>query len=416
MISNIKLIKYYKEPEYKYNIVSVSVFRLENPYKDFDKYYNGLKRLVSLFLKNNVYEKYILRIYFDDSIIKATHKNKLINEEINNKWKPLFEELKTNKKVQLVKYECSKLYDGLYHYGLFGTLMRFIPLFDYEDNKNINEVFINDIDIGSNTYKNIKFIQDLIKKYNSTHFFYTYVCYLYQNRFVSLDQELNDKEKLNFDYRTLAGYIYSKKKISKDIFNKFIKCLIDIKLEVRDINIECDILNKFKNYSSRSLNKSKTIRDVLKFGIDEFFLNYILIKHLINKNEQIDFLVKPPTTPFDSNDFIKHILNNQELGIKIKKQILGSLYNPLLSLKDNYLTFEKKFINIARNKSLKIDKDKIKDFLLISKNINKVAHHLYNTNTYQEYNLKERNIKCFMKFKNYANHFIRFKNNQLKLL
>ena len=144
--------------------------------------------------------------------------------------------------------------------------------------------------------------------------------------------------------------------------------------------------------------------------------NLISIKHLINKNEQIDFLVKPPTTPFDSNDFIKHILNNQELGIKIKKQILGSLYNPLLSLKDNYLTFEKKFINIARNKSLKIDKDKIKDFLLISKNINKVAHHLYNTNTYQEYNLKERNIKCFMKFKNYANHFIRFKNNQLKLL
>ena len=72
--------KYYDEPKNKINIISASVFKLENSYKNSMRYYKGFKLLVENFRK--YFPDFYLRIYFDDSIIKPKHENNKINNEI----------------------------------------------------------------------------------------------------------------------------------------------------------------------------------------------------------------------------------------------------------------------------------------------------------------------------------------------
>ena len=48
----MKLVKYYKEPDNKYNIVSVSAFRLRKGYRPSMVYFEGLKKW---FIMNDYY-------------------------------------------------------------------------------------------------------------------------------------------------------------------------------------------------------------------------------------------------------------------------------------------------------------------------------------------------------------------------
>ena len=66
-MEDIKLTKYYEEPEGKYKLISVVLFRLDISYKNPKKYYDGIKLLINDYHK--YFPNFYLRIYYDSSVI-----------------------------------------------------------------------------------------------------------------------------------------------------------------------------------------------------------------------------------------------------------------------------------------------------------------------------------------------------------
>ncbi len=102
---------------YKINTSRASLVDITN-----DKvmlFYSNLKKTLNIYF----------RVYYDKTIFKV------------KKYKELYEELKAHPKVQLVEFECEYFKnsrnnkDTYYHINLFGTLVRFFPIFDNSSKK-----------------------------------------------------------------------------------------------------------------------------------------------------------------------------------------------------------------------------------------------------------------------------------------
>ena len=81
------------------------------------------------------------------------------------------------KDIQLFKYHCELFYNKTVHYNTFGTLIRFLPLFDIKEHYH-NFTYILDIDYVSHKeslYNKMIFMSNLINKntiYYSSKFNY----------------------------------------------------------------------------------------------------------------------------------------------------------------------------------------------------------------------------------------------------
>ena len=160
--------KEFEEPQQNYNIISCTVFRMKEGYKNELKYYDGLK----IFVEN--YEKFLpdfyFRLYYDDSVLDYETSEKI--ENTKKYWKPLFDKMKLNKKIQLIKYEMKDFkLDKLHHNGVIGTMTRFFPMFDIPENNKIKCVFISDIDITIYVLKMLKLNYEKMQK-GKVDFFY----------------------------------------------------------------------------------------------------------------------------------------------------------------------------------------------------------------------------------------------------
>ena len=217
--NNLKIKKYYKEPEGTYNLVSTVVFRLENNYKPMSNYHDKFMFMLQNF-KRTFRGNYYLRVYFDRSIYVKTD-NDIINKEIDEMWKPLLKYLKSLSFVQLVRYNHLDFKKNkTFHDGLFGTLIRFLPLFDYESNKNIRTIVITDIDVNK-TYLNYtsRCIQ-YVKQKNLKFFFRTSFCKFIKGRHYTA------KGIVNTWLRVMAGtVICDNYKFSHQILDDFFKQL-----------------------------------------------------------------------------------------------------------------------------------------------------------------------------------------------
>ena len=95
----------------KKKLFFLSLFRMKSGgYKSFLKYLNGIKKLNDYANKNNME----VRIFIDNTIYNDEKTMSYLNKM---------------DKVTLVLYECEKFLIGKHHVGLFGTLVRFFPLF-----------------------------------------------------------------------------------------------------------------------------------------------------------------------------------------------------------------------------------------------------------------------------------------------
>lgn len=123
-MNNCKLDLLKKSSLYNKNrIISVCLFILEKPYRDFSVYTNGLKKLVK---ERNAYRNdFSIRVYVDSE--KAA---KIV--------KPY--------DVDIYLYTCEKYQNSnKVHDGLFGTLVRYFPLFGHDvDTKNV--IIYSDLD------------------------------------------------------------------------------------------------------------------------------------------------------------------------------------------------------------------------------------------------------------------------------
>lgn len=210
------------------NVLSTSFFRMSNGYKDFSKYEHNLKQFLE---KTKVLPDFEVRIYTDNSASDVCLR-------IANDYQT----------VTVLKYECEFFKENSGHTGTFGTIVRFLPLFE----KNLNTVWISDIDIDS-TFLNRSLLTHM-KHHKCDIFIDSAICY-------------ERKPQSNVKYPIVAHRFISFVQFPKQLFTRFMTKLID-----GDMKDMIDELNEF--------NSRKTPNEKFPYGMDEVFLNYSLYSYI----------------------------------------------------------------------------------------------------------------------------------------
>ena len=255
----ITLNNFYTEPKERYNIITTCYFISNQSYKKVDIYFDGLKRLIK-WIPNNYY----IRIYFDDSCINPMHNNEILNNHVRNKVIPVINELKHNKKIQLVHFKCEKLSKGIYHQGTFGTIIRFLPFFEDKYNKIISmDIDFTDDDLKA--YKNEFF--DIINSDDNNE--KCYIGYFMGSQFVA-KQLIISTYLYNLKYTVTASTFGIKNfYLDNNIINNILKQIIEKN------GLGYNLMMKLQKYAKSD--------EYLMYGCDEIILNYII--YLINKME-----------------------------------------------------------------------------------------------------------------------------------
>lgn len=322
----------------KKNIISCCFFkRNDSYYKDFSKYINGLESLYYNVTK--YYKDYSVRLFIDNSIY--TDKSIMIK-------------LEKLKKLEMVLYDCPTYkINNNYHIGLFGTMIRFFPMFNFPNN-DANIVILSDID--------------------------DYAFRKYFDLFKSIGPNINEFYLIKFSN---AGRMFKNKelynKIYKNVILDYIKpqemvCLkqIDYHVIINFLeNLDSKIIYSYyfnknlirdENYISKYENNSHFI-----YGIDEYFLN---------------------------NNYLKYIIDNKLPFIERLNFNIFNPYNYQINVRnEKWLEKDKNIFNLLLDKILKLFKIKPKsEFDVIQKMIDK--------NDKNSLKMKYKLYKLFIKIRN----------------
>jgi hypothetical protein len=198
-LCDVKLLK--KSSLYGSNkIFSTCFFLLEKLYKNINIYINGLNKLI--LLRDEYFKDFSIRIYIDRTIV-------------NNK---KYYKILSNLNLDIYEFYCDYFTINHIHYGLFGTLTRYFPLFGHDiATKNI--IYFTDIDINIKNY--IKELHNLILLFKNMN-----------NIFISSRNEFNNiySNWLNKKYSIDGGnFITINLQIPKYILTDFVELMKDNK-------------------------------------------------------------------------------------------------------------------------------------------------------------------------------------------
>jgi len=278
--------------------------------KDSNKLEIYKKGLIDLIY--NVTEKlpeYNIRIYYD--VTSANFVKQFLN--------------KFN--VELYMYHFPQFFDkeNMKHFSHFGTLIRYLPLFNFDEHK-VKRTIIFDIDnnLSGNPLKLIKYFNKSDKKL------------IYRSRFCYLEDRII---KINMKklYPIISSLVCQYDVLPKEIFINFInKCLLN----------ECDRYSKFIMDVHQNKNKKYT------YGIDEYFMNYDYLNYYIDNNI-------PFTASYFNYDARKGIVLWLENMDKNKitnrnKKLIDELYK-IYNVKNNEELLKKiKEIGIKKDENIKL--------------------------------------------------------------
>ena len=262
--------KYFKKG---INLISVSYFLMENVdeiyskqkgktveqhqlehHKKIQLYFNGLKTIIKKNKNINLFTT--IRIYCDISTAKYV------------------ESFLFDKFVEVYVYYFPDFFDTkkMVHFGFFGTLIRYLPLFNlqYHNNGDWKSTTILDIDtIFKDEPKVMKYF--LNKKETPNLLFWNKNCYYLTPRLAWMD--------INPPYFSImSGLIMQKVPQNFEIFSDFLNnCLLK----------HCPQYEKMlSKYLQINLNK-RIFKGKLEYGVDEFFINtYFLNKFYIQSNQE----------------------------------------------------------------------------------------------------------------------------------
>jgi hypothetical protein len=304
-------------PEVKKNILAVSFFKMYGGgYKDFKLYVEGFKKLHKIVLNEKKYN-FTIRLFIDNSIYKD---------------KELMDMLDKLERVEIVIYSCEKYFESKsepdYHIGLFGTMVRFFPMFDFPNN-DANIVIISDMD----DYEYFNLNVDLMKQVDPV-----------QEKKIYLLKSGNLSKNINFahDYSGhITPYCFASSFISYKRINP--EVLIDFLDSFGDKNID-EILKiyGYKLKGSEIQNKIKLYKKFI-YGVDENFLNHYLTHYLVKNN--IPYAVNFKWALYRIFYFYKNVWLNKKDKEKIKliNYMIDYLLNRLEIKYDKNMWFEKKY-------------------------------------------------------------------------
>ncbi len=396
-----KLSNEFIEPKDSYNIISVSLFRLKNSYKNSNIYYEGLNLLVNNFPK--ILPNFYLRIYYDTSVLENDDENMI--DDTKNLWIPYFKILRKNPKIQLIKYNSDEFrVDKIYHDGLIGTFMRFIPFFNLEINKKINTVAVMDIDINLKKMYQIFDVKKKIavmNKTNSNISFTTYPCYELWPRYQNMRKYVKIHDIIP------AGTIITRVKFPIKIFNNFINSIVNNDKIITDY-VENYYLNNEVSVK-KEFDQNKMIKFRVPYGLDEYFLMFV--NEYIN-NKKIKNVIKY------EHDSFKTFLNPiHELYLEKKidarffksfvKNIMGEVYDNEKTISENF----ENLVKILRKYNFYEDKKYLQMFI----NLKNIIIKLIKTNKYKKIGIEDVNdFNCIINIPEFSKEMYYVKNDTKK--
>lgn len=214
-------------------IVSV-FFKRSQYYKNFGIYIKGLERVLQYV--DSLKEEFVYILFIDENIADD---------------QTIMQKIKNCKKCVPVLFRCVKYMDNNYHYDLFGTLVRFFPMFDFSNNPT-NIVICIDIDLHHDDYYRL----DMLIKYKLKGF--------------SCAADISKLLYNNKNPYVYAGLLsFNRKKINKSLIIDFIRDAGSGKIDS-------------KGYYGKRLTN-------FGYGIDEIFINDIFIYHIKTINIIIEY-------------------------------------------------------------------------------------------------------------------------------
>lgn len=289
-------------------IVSASLFKLNDMYKDITIYTDGLRDMIEYIDKLNKYidssnntklHKLHLFLYYDHSVDNDAGFLKIKNELIP-----------TVICVKLCKYYCPTFIENNLHRGLFGTFVRFYPLFDKSLSKYMKT--LTDID-NFNKYMEIKYYFNCIQKvYNTPYKFVLFHRIGYESAYKNL------YKNEYIDGTSYANIILNKEHLPFKLLEDFL-----IRLRNNDSEI-VEIVKKLHELKTGNI-KFKNM-NLFAYGIDELFINKFLLNYVIKTYRKIGIIY----ISMFIEEFIKKIINwiesNPLTVIKFLKEYLGNEY------------------------------------------------------------------------------------------
>jgi len=301
----------------KRNIFTTSFFKLKNSYKNFyDNYIVGLNNWINFL--NSFEHDYIFRIFIDENIYND---------------KKLMEVLENEKKIELVLYNCKNYKINNYHYDLLGTIIRFFPLFNFENNDS-NHVIVTDIDMD-------------IKRVDPRIYYKFLMTNKYTEYFIGYGQPKdffisNFKDNLYIYAECMSLY----DKLDKKYLTNFIK-------NTDKIAPKWDIGRYSKRFTTYG------------FGIDEIFINNYIFKSFNEYSVIFEYY-----TSYFMYFYKKQIVKDKN-SFKILKYILGDYYKKGMNV-------NKMYDFIDKNTYLVRKFNKINNYLTIR--FNNIIAYLYKNN------------------------------------
>jgi hypothetical protein len=320
-------------------IISCVFFLKEKLSKDINKYLKNLKKLIDLIININDYK---LRIYHDFSSLNYI--KEMIN--INDEYKKKLED-----KLELYEYDAPFFRDEntLYHKGTIGTLFRYLCIFDFKLHYSKISLIVdidNDPKLITNSF--LKFLE------TNSNFAYRFrFMYGIKDRIIcNLDDNL-------YQFSIIGSFVFNNNinnnYINKDLFSNFLE---DVYINKKDIII-------------KMLNNCN-IENFYGYGIDEIFLNKILLSYLYKNKINIQ--------PLNINNFQPIIENIFQILITLNQQ---GFYDEIIT----FIDYFNKILNKINTKiNLQLNIQNLKEILKKYKENNKL-------NTYISINLiKNKNI------------------------
>ena len=237
----------------KKNIVSATFFKLEyGAYKNFMMYVNGIGFIVE-YMKHEM-KDFTLRLFIDESIIED---------------KELYNYLISMSSIDLIKFECSGYKSSKNpkkHRGLFPTLIRYFPLFDFPNN-DADAVIISDIDYTSYNEVKTRFLGVTNRIYHNVEdkdfFKDTYIMY---SGNLNKNTEEDNEAQTNLKYPVIiAPRILGNKKLPKHLLIDYIETANDRK----------EVLSNYPQNRDRGITNKTFI-----FGVDEYIFNHDILNYL----------------------------------------------------------------------------------------------------------------------------------------
>ena len=260
-IGNFKIIHGEFEKN-KYNIISSVLFKMENSYKDFQIYVDGIEIMLNKILTQ--LPKFYFVLFVDNSITNDKQLYKKITKF-------------TSKQFVIIHYDCPRFKKNNYHIELFGTLIRYLFLFKFEQNKT-KCVYCSDIDMENRmvepfleNYKIFNKTQKLQSKRYSTKMIFR------SNMIYNIDYPTNGLFMI-YGGRFLGTY-----KMNLNILTSFLNNVLDKKISLQKLshNLTHDETN----------NISHAKYKLFPYGVDEYFLNNDYINYIKEHNINHSYLV-----------------------------------------------------------------------------------------------------------------------------